>query len=107
MPLPIAAAGLALLALMGCRPTETADSTFDDAVAPTEWVYAGAEAAPDLDADTLAAGAEVAVGLLAGLDPVSLYEGYAEALSNGDATCPGSYPAIGVTTGWANDCMAA
>lgn len=71
---------------------------------PTRWEYPADPGADDLPPETLAAGLEAGVALLAALDPIVLHAGYDAALAHATRDCPSTFDAVGVTTGWSNEC---
>ena len=109
---------LALLLLVACGGGSPADPSGDGADGadgadggtdggvddPSAHTYTDDRPSPALSLDAAAAGAQAGIDALAAIDPVVLYEGYEEAMRQGSPDCPGTYPAVGLTMGWANDC---
>lgn len=71
---------------------------------PTPWDPPEDAEAPDHTLAQLQAGFDVGIAALAAVDGEALFQGYADATMRGTPSCPAAYPAVGVTTGWGNDC---
>lgn len=109
----LVSAGVTLAhAISGCSgsgdpaPGEAADSgAASSTPTPSAWTWTDDRSTPPLTAAQAQEGAQAGVDALAAIDAADLYGAYEVALSNGSPDCPGTYPAVGLTTGWANDCV--
>lgn len=84
---------------------DAGDSAADERVdEPSAHTYSDPRPAPALTLEAVTAGAQAGIDALALIDPVLLYDAYEGAMQQGSPDCPGTYPAVGLTIGWSNDC---
>lgn len=90
-------------------PTPAAEDSGEAAEVPdpSAWTWTDDRAVEPLTAAQAAEAAQSGVDALAAVEPGALYDAYEVALTNGTPECPGVYPAVGLTLGWANDCVTA
>lgn len=99
-----------LLLLVACGgdsenpPSPSKDSLDTGRTTPTPHTGPGAEPAAALALSDVQQALTEGVQALVTVDPRELYRAVDEAMQAETAGCPGSYEAVGVTRGWANDC---